>query len=296
MCQSERIVKKITISCYLMLQRMLPHHWLSRFAGWLATRQTPWLRQALISAFMSVYGIDLAEAKREDYKEYVDFNDFFARTLKPGARPIAHGKAQLVSPADGKVNTFGSLHEGVVLQAKGHQFALADILVDQEISDLFVQGHYASVYLAPKNYHRVHMPQAGELEQMIHVPGDLFAVNPTTMSNMAVLARNERLISVFNTAHGKMAVIMVGAMIVGSMETTWAGRVQGRVLQRWTYDKGQVSLSPGDELGQFRLGGSMVIVLLNASDVQWDAQHMVQAQAIQMGRPMGVFGTEMIVD
>jgi phosphatidylserine decarboxylase len=281
-------VKKLSISFYMMLQRMLPQHLLSRLAGWLATRQSRWLRCTLISLFMAVYDIKLTEAKREKHDEYVDFNDFFARTLKPEARPIHAGESDVISPADGRVNTFGQLHDGTLIQAKGHQFALADIVADEKIASLFVQGYYASIYLAPHNYHRIHMPFAGELKQMIHVPGDLFAVNPTTMANMAVLARNERVICVFDTSYGEMAVIMVGAMIVGSIKTLWAGRVQGRQLQCWTYPPDQVTLAAGDDIGEFRLGGSMVIVLFANRGFDWQ-KHLVAGQAIQMGQHMGGF-------
>lgn len=287
-------------SLYMSLQRSLPQHLLSRFAGWLADRRSPWVKHPFIQLFMSAYNISLQEAEREDCKEFIDFNDFFTRTLKPSARPLATGPGHLISPVDGSMNTHGQLDAQTLLQAKGHSFTLDALLTDAEMSKVFADGSYASIYLAPHNYHRVHAPLTGELTHMIYVPGKLFAVNPTTMQHLPnVIARNERVISIFNTEHGPMAMIMVGAMIVGSIHTAWAGRLpnatapgtsQTHGIQRWDYAPGQITLNAGDDMGQFRLGGSMVVLLLSepAAQAHWQWQpHLATGQAVKMGELIG---------
>ncbi|MGI0118005.1 archaetidylserine decarboxylase [Zooshikella sp. RANM57] len=260
---------------FVALQRLCPQHLLSRAAYWVAESPSQRFNQAFIKWFIKKYDVNMAEAAHPDPKDYVHFNDFFTRALKEGARPIAENTNHLVSPADGKISQFGNIEHGQVFQAKGHHFSLCELIGgDYELAQQFNNGHFATIYLSPRDYHRVHMPYAGELEQMIYVPGHLFSVNDATTEELPNLfSKNERVVCVFKTDFGPMIVVLVGAMIVASIETVWAGLVTParRTLQRKNYTQAAnqpIQLEKGDELGRFKLG-STAIVLLPEQAAHW---------------------------
>jgi phosphatidylserine decarboxylase len=257
------------------LQYLIPQHLLSRLVGWLAETRIDVIKNAFISNFARHYQVDMAEAVEEDPLAYENFNAFFTRALKAGARPIDSEPGSIVCPADGAVSQLGEIKGDAVFQAKGHYYSLNELLGgDEERAKPFLDGKFATIYLSPKDYHRVHMPYTGTLREMIHVPGDLFSVNTRTAENVPRLfARNERVVAIFDTEFGPMAVVLVGAMIVASIETVWAGIVaptkrQVRVT-RYGSDAGKaVTLEKGAELGRFRLG-STAIVCVGAGVTDW---------------------------
>ncbi len=274
-------------------QSMLPQHTLSRCYGKLVNSKSSLLKNALIKSFIWRYGVDMSEALREDISAYSDFNDFFTRQLKAEARPIAQAANQLACPVDGAVSQIGSIDDDQLLQAKGATYSLASLLADdKELIAQFKHGSFATLYLAPKDYHRVHMPMAGQLQQMIFVPGRLFSVSKKTATHIPNLfARNERVICVFATAAGPMVVILVGAMIVASMATAWHGVVTPAAqakIAKWQYPQAQdqaIQLEKGAELGHFKVG-STVIVLLPEGRVRWN--EAIQADSnVKFGQELG---------
>nr|WP_268991524.1 archaetidylserine decarboxylase [Limnobaculum eriocheiris] len=250
----------------VQLQYLLPKQGLTQLAGWGASKQAGWLTRLVVKGFAKYYRVDMQEAQQPDPESYATFNDFFVRPLKEGARPIVEGERQLALPADGAISQLGPITEGKLLQAKGHDYTLEALLAcNMSMVEKFRNGQFATIYLSPRDYHRVHMPCNGVLHEMLYVPGDLFSVNPLTAENVPNLfARNERVICLFDTDFGPMVQILVGATIVGSIETVWAGTItpprQG-VLQRWTYPiegEGAVILKKGDEMGRFKLGSTVI--------------------------------------
>jgi phosphatidylserine decarboxylase len=244
---------------FALIQYPVPHHLLSRLVGRLADCRLPWLKNALIKAFIKRFGVDMREAAEPDPTAYASFNDFFTRPLKPGARPLGDG---VLSPADGTLSQFGAIEAGQLVQAKGHRFSLAELLGgDSEAARRYLGGSFATVYLSPKDYHRVHMPLGGTLTEMVYVPGRLFSVNAATAEHVPNLfARNERLVCHFDTEQGPMVMVLVGAMIVAAIETVWAGQVtplSGQV-QRIRFDS-PVHLERGEEMGRFKLGSTVVM-------------------------------------
>jgi phosphatidylserine decarboxylase len=219
---------------------------------------------AIIRAFIAKYGVAMAEAAEPDVARYASFNDFFTRALAPGARPLA--AADWVSPVDGAISQFGAIDGDQVFQAKGHRYSTTALLGgDAALAAPFSGGHFATLYLSPKDYHRIHMPCAGRLTRMIHVPGELFSVNPTTARGVpGLFARNERVVCLFSGERGPWVLVLVGATIVGSMATVWHGIVNpprpGR-LREWRYDERPVHLAQGDEMGRFLLGSTVVLLL-----------------------------------
>ena len=243
-------------------QYLLPKRALTSFAGRMASRRhrlTPWL----IERFIAKYGVDMSEALDSDPGHYATFNDFFTRALKPGMRPIAD--AALVSPVDGAISQFGDIRGEQVFQAKGHHYsATALVGGDSALASRFTDGSFATLYLSPRDYHRIHMPCDGRLMRMIHVPGDLFSVNPATARGVpGLFARNERVVCVFEAAHGPFVLVLVGATIVGSMATVWHGVVNpprvGQVRE-WRYDDQRIALRRGEEMGRFLLGSTVVML------------------------------------
>ncbi len=210
---------------------------MTRFAGRIAASERPSVRDPLIRRFVRAYDVDMAEAERP-LGQYKSFNDFFTRALKPGARPLADAETCVLCPADGAVSQLGRIADGRILQAKGHDYTVAQLLGgDEALAKRFHNGNFITVYLSPKDYHRVHMPTGGTLESTTYVPGDLFSVNQATAAGVpGLFARNERLSCIFDTSHGSMASVMVGAMIVAGIETVWGGRVapHGKRLERDT--------------------------------------------------------------
>ncbi|XKE44576.1 archaetidylserine decarboxylase [Halomonas organivorans] len=271
---------------FALIQYPLPQHLLSRLIGRLADCRVGWLKNALIRAFIRQFKVDMGEAHEPEPSAYPSFNDFFTRPLKDGARPIGEG---LVSPADGTLSQFGPIGHGRLIQAKGHDFTAADLLGgDLEAAARFHDGSFATVYLSPSDYHRVHMPVAGTLREMVYVPGRLFSVNAATTHHVPNLfARNERLVCHFDTAHGPMALVLVGAMIVAAIETVWAGQItplpRGEV-QRLRFDT-PVHLEKGEEMGRFKLGSTVVMAF--AEPVAFDAQDT--ERKVRMGERLGFF-------
>jgi len=245
-------------------QYLLPKQALTAFAGFVASRQAGAATTALIRWFIGRYGVNMAEAAEPDPAAYASFNDFFTRALAPGARPLAD--ATLVCPVDGAVSQFGAIDGDQIFQAKGHAYSTAALVGgDAELAARFANGSFATLYLSPKDYHRIHMPCAGRLRRMIHVPGALFSVNPTTARGVpGLFARNERVVCVFDGPSGRpFVLVLVGATIVGSMATVWHGVVNpprpGR-LREWRYEDRDITLPQGAEVGRFLLGSTVVML------------------------------------
>ncbi len=245
-------------------QYLIPQHGLSRLAGWGADLESEGLKNFAIRKFIKAYGVNMQEAERENPEDYRTFNDFFTRALKPGVRPVCTGDT-VAHPADGVVSQCGPIENGRLFQAKGHTFSVRELLGgDGAVASEFAGGDFATIYLSPKDYHRVHMPIAGKLRQMFHVPGRLFSVNPLTARSVPNLfARNERAAAIFDTELGPMAMILVGATIVGSIETVWAGTVTPPTRDKvasFDYRDQDIRLAKGEEMGRFKLGSTVVLL------------------------------------
>ncbi|WP_070963490.1 archaetidylserine decarboxylase [Vibrio sonorensis] len=273
------------------LQYWIPQHALTRLVGKLASAKAGGLTTAIIRWFIKQYKVNMSEALHSDPKHFKTFNEFFVRELKEGARPIAEGETVIVHPADACVSQFGPINDGKLIQAKGHDFSAQELLGgDESLANEFSEGEFATLYLSPRDYHRVHMPCDGVLRQMIYVPGDLFSVNPLTAENVPNLfARNERVVCIFDTEFGPVAQVLVGATIVGSIELIWAGTVTpptGNTVYRWDYpaegDKAVV-LKKGEEMGRFKLG-STVINLFAKGQITFDGS-MQLSETTVMGTP-----------
>jgi phosphatidylserine decarboxylase len=278
--------KKIFIS----LQYILPQYALSRLAGYAMESRCTWWKNWLIQRFIKTYNVDMSCAINSIPTSYPSFNTFFTRELKPDARPIAEGIKQICSPADGTISQIGSIQQGRIIQAKGFDFSVAELLGgDTAAAEQFNEGAFSTIYLAPKDYHRVHMPLTGTLKKMIFVPGQLFSVNDTTAQHVPRLfARNERVVCLFETDAGPMAVVLVGAFFVASIVTSWAGTVapnSSDTIQTTTYEPGQVRLAKGAEVGYFKLG-STAIVLFPKDTVNW-LPSLQAGDSVQMGQAMG---------
>lgn len=267
---------------FILLQHLLPQHTLSRMVGRLAETRSPWLKNKLIDLFRKQYGVNLSEALIEDPHAYENFNDFFTRALKPGAREIDMAPEAIASPADGAVSQLGDIQYGRIFQAKGHSYSLTSLLGgSNERAAEFINGSFATIYLSPKDYHRVHMPVDGTLREAVYIPGDLYSVNQTTAEGVDNLfARNERLVAIFDTEHGPMAMVLVGAMIVAGIETIWSGQVapakkDPQVLYS-TQNPRPVTIEKGAEMGRFKLG-STVILLFGQDAVNWSEQLKAQS-------------------
>ena len=276
------------MSLFITFQHIVPQHLLSRSVGYLAASENTFVKNTFIKNFAAKYQINMAEALEENPLAYKSFNDFFTRALKPNARPIATDSKAIISPADGAISQIGAITADKIFQAKGHDYSVTTLLGgNEQRAAAFVGGQFATVYLSPKDYHRVHMPFMGKLTQMIYVPGDLFSVNTTTAENVPNLfARNERVVCLFDTEVGQMAVVLVGAMIVAGIATAWAGNLapQGKNVITTNYD-GSITLKKGDELGCFYLG-STAIVLFGANVMQW-RDGLSATNPVRMGEAMG---------
>ena len=273
---------------FMGAQYLLPHHLLSRLAGCVAECRWPWFKNRLIQWFVKAYQVNMQEAQVTDPTSFKHFNDFFTRALKPGAREFVNAAGSIASPVDGTISQIGNIEAGRIFQAKGHEFSTYDLLGGSKaLAKQFEGGKFTTIYLSPKDYHRVHMPVSGTLKEMIYIPGRLFSVSPLTTSRIpSLFSRNERMIAVFDTALGTMAVVMVGAMIVASIETVWAGLVTPpkRQLQRTHYGE-PVTLAKGDELGRFKLG-STAIILFSEDVMDWE-QSLAADQSVRLGQLLG---------
>ena len=268
-------------------QYLLPKKLLTQFMGKLASTEGGSTTTTAINWFIKRYGVNMAEAANPDPASYKSFNEFFTRPLKPGARPLA--QADYVCPVDGAISQFGRIEKDQIFQAKGHSYSTTALVGgDAKLASEFEGGHFACLYLSPKDYHRIHMPVAGTLRQMIYVPGDLFSVNPTTARGVpGLFARNERVVCVFDTAHGPFVNVLVGATIVGSMATVWHGQVNPPRLPdvtTWNYKPGEFVYKQGDEMGRFLLGSTVVMLWPNQAmqfNTAWQP-----GGAIRMGEAM----------
>lgn len=269
------------------LFHLLPHHFVSRITFWLTRLETP-LKNPAIRLFICAFDVDMSESEHQSVENYISFNKFFTRKLVAGARPIDSNANFITCPADGRISQITKYHDGQVIQAKGQYFSMTQLLGgDNNYGTLCQSGHFATIYLSPRNYHRVHMPFDGELIEMIYVPGRLFSVAPYSAEVIKGLySRNERVVSIFKTKIGYMAVVMVGAINVAAIEMAWEGLVtppHGKNITRKTYSN--VELKKGDELGIFNMG-STVIMAFEANKVEWH-KHLQIQQAVQMGQTLG---------
>ncbi|MDR1968383.1 MAG: archaetidylserine decarboxylase [Burkholderiaceae bacterium] len=269
-------------------QYALPKQALTRLAGAAARAQGGALTHAAIRRFIARYGVDMSEAADPHIESYASFNDFFTRPLRPGARPLA--AADYVCPVDGAISQCGAIERGQIFQAKGHAYSARALLAgDAALAAPFDDGQFATLYLSPRDYHRIHMPCAGRLRSMVYVPGDLFSVNPVTARGVpGLFARNERVVCLFDTARGPLALVLVGATIVGSMATVWHGVVNpprpGQV-RRFDYAEQPIELAQGAEMGRFLLGST--VVLLWPPGALRLAAGWTPGRAVRMGEVMG---------
>jgi phosphatidylserine decarboxylase len=281
-------------SLFVASQYLMPKLALTAFAGRVARAKGGRYTHALIRWFVARYQVNMDEAAEPDITQYACFNDFFTRALKPGARPLA--QADFVCPVDGAISQLGHIEGDQIFQAKGHHYSTQALVGgDAKLAAQFADGEFATIYLSPKDYHRIHMPSAGRLRRMIYVPGDLFSVNPATARGVpGLFARNERVVCVFDmpTVAGQpsqqFVLVLVGATIVGSMGTTWHGVVnppRTSDVREWTYDDVNINLQQGDEMGRFLLGSTVVMLWPKNTislNPQWQA-----AQGVRLGAAMG---------
>lgn len=270
---------------FSLVQYPLPHHLISRLVGHLAECRTPWLKNLMIEQFIRLFNVDMSQAREPDPRTYDCFNAFFTRAMRDDARPIGEG---LVSPTDGFLSQSGRIEHGTLIQAKGQAYSLTALLGgDNRRAAPFRQGSFATIYLSPRDYHRVHMPLSGTLREMTYVPGRLFSVNLATAAHVpGLFARNERLVCIFDTDHGPMAMVLVGAMIVAAIETVWAGQVtplSGQV-QTTRFDE-PITLAKGAEMGRFKLGSTVIMCFTKPVDFRQDLA--INDSLVSMGQPLG---------
>ncbi|WP_116367171.1 archaetidylserine decarboxylase [Parahaliea mediterranea] len=276
-------------SLFIALQHIVPQHLLSRFTGWLAERRSPlWLKNWVIRRFIAHFGVDMSEAAEPDPTRYGNFNAFFTRALRDGVRPI--DDAPLVCPADGAISQLGTINEHSIFQAKGRHYSTWALLGgDAARVAQFRNGRFATIYLSPRDYHRVHMPVAGRLTSSCYIPGDLYSVNNVTAENVdRLFARNERLVCYFDTQYGPVAMVLVGAMIVAGIETVWSGQVapppRQMVQANYQAAPDAVELAKGQEMGRFKLG-STVILLLPEGAPDW-LNHFTAGTPTRLGEAL----------
>ena len=272
-------------------QYLLPKKALTAFAGFVAAAQWGGMTTSLIQWFVKRYQVNMTEAANPDIASYSSFNEFFTRPLKAGARPLA--AADFICPVDGAISQLGPIQKDQIFQAKGHHYSSTALVGgDAALAAQFDNGSFATIYLSPRDYHRIHMPCDGRLTRMIYVPGDLFSVNPTTARGVpGLFARNERVVCVFESDHGPFVLTLVGATIVGSMATVWHGVVnppRRPDVCEWNYEPGAVSLRKGEEMGRFLLG-STVVMLFPANKMGFNPQ-WTAAQPVRLGENMGAAG------
>jgi phosphatidylserine decarboxylase len=269
-------------------QYVYPKRALTVFAGFVAGNPWGTITTAIIRDFIRRYDVNMAEAVNPDPASYATFNDFFTRALRPELRPLAY--APYICPVDGSISQFGSIERDQIFQAKGHNYSITALVGgDAALAAQFRDGGFATLYLSPRDYHRIHMPSDGRLMRMIYVPGELFSVNPVTARGVpGLFARNERVVSVFETAHGPMVLVLVGATVVGSMATVWHGVVnppRTRNVREWRYDDQTVQLKQGEEMGRFLLG-STVVMLWPKGRIRFNPD-WVPGRTVRLGEEMG---------
>ncbi|MDN0084296.1 archaetidylserine decarboxylase [Crenobacter sp. SG2305] len=272
---------------FVQLQHLLPKLLITRLFGFVARRRAGALTQWMIRRFIAKYGVDMSEAAEPNPHGYTRFNDFFTRALKPGLRPLA--ATQLVCPVDGAISQFGRIERDQIFQAKGKSYSSGALLAsDAAQARQFDDGLFATIYLSPRDYHRIHMPCDGRLQSMSYVPGELYSVNPATARGVdGLFARNERVVCHFDSPHGPFALVLVGATIVGSMETVWHGVInppRSASVRRWDYRDQNITLKKGEEMGRFLLG-STVVLLFPKGPLAFNAD-WAPARAVRMGEAM----------
>jgi phosphatidylserine decarboxylase len=270
-------------------QYFIPQHFISSQVYRITRCETPWFKNILIKLFISVFDVDMGLANNPDPESYSSFNTFFTRELSAEARPLSLDEHAILCPVDGAVSQVGNIQNDTIIQAKGKSYTLKDLLVEDELANMFTGGTFATLYLSPKDYHRIHMPLSGKLSRMIYVPGKLFAVNSYTVRVVdSVFAKNERVINIFNTDVGPMAMVMVGALNVGSMETVWAGQItpaKDRVINDTKYSDSDVQLAQGQEMGRFNMGSTLILLFPN-DVMQWSSE-IAANKGIVMGESIG---------
>ncbi|HEV7611691.1 MAG TPA: archaetidylserine decarboxylase [Steroidobacteraceae bacterium] len=273
---------------FVWFQYLLPQHALSRLVLAATRVRAEWFKNLLIGGFLKLYRVDMTEAVENDPYRYGSFNEFFTRALKDGARPIALEAQAIASPVDGCVSAVGTIDSGQLLQAKGRYYRLAELLAEQPWASRFEGGSFATIYLAPFNYHRVHMPLRGVLRETVYVPGRLFSVNAVTVQYVpSLFARNERVLTLFDAAFGQFALVLVGALNVGSIATVWAGDIapgSRRVITRLPAPA--MMLEKGAELGRFNMG-STVILLFERKRARWRSEVRADS-AVRIGQSLGI--------
>ena len=271
-------------------QYILPHHALSQIMSKLTHCENKAWKNLFIKQIIRHYGVNIDEALEPDINAYSSFNDFFTRKLKPSVRPLSTEINAIACPADGAVSQAGDITDGEIFQAKGKSFTATDLLGgDAARAEPFNDGIFTTIYLSPKDYHRLHMPLTGTLREMVHIPGRLFSVNPATVNSVpGLFARNERVAAIFDTDSGPMALILVGAIFVSSVETVWHGVVTPpsiNSVQSWQYGDNAPTLKIGDEMGRFNMG-STIIVLFGKDKAQWDAEFKAE-KTVKLGELIG---------
>jgi len=265
----------------VFLQYLIPQHMLSKCMHRFARIEIVWLKNNFLRWFVKKYGVNLAEAERERIEDYCHINDFFTRSLKSTVRTIAN--AEIVSPVDGVVSQAGDIKSSQILQAKGHHYSVQQLLAD-ESSTQFEDGQFATIYLSPKDYHRIHMPFVGKLKSMKYIPGDLFSVNQKTAENVdGLFARNERLVCYFETAFGEVAFILVGAIMVGSMDVVWQGKITPpytRSIKEYDYSTKDIKLMKGEEMGRFNMGSTVILLLPEGAP----KMELSESRSLKMGQ------------
>lgn len=270
-------------------QTLLPHHALSVLVSkFTHSRHVAW-KNFLIRQIISQYGVNMTESLVQDIAQFESFNDFFTRQLQPHIRPLTAAIGAIASPADGVVSQAGTICQGDIFQAKGKSFTAAQLLGDTQRAEKFHDGHFATIYLSPKDYHRLHMPMTGTLREMVHIPGRLFSVNTaTTEAVSALFARNERVVAIFDTEVGQMALVLVGAIFVSSIETVWHGVVTPPTIKSartWHYENTPPTLQQGEEMGRFNMG-STIIVLFEKDKMAWNTDFAAGC-AVRVGEKIG---------
>jgi len=269
-------------------QYLLPKQALTQLAGKFANAQLGWLTTAVIRRFVARYQVNMQEAANPDLTSYASFNEFFTRPLRQDVRPLAD--TDFICPVDGAISQLGAIEHDNIFQAKDHSYTTTALLGgDAELAEQFKNGSFATLYLSPKDYHRIHMPCTGHLRRMIYVPGELFSVNPTTARGVpGLFARNERVVCVFQGKHGSFVLTLVGATIVGSMSTVWHGKInppRSSHIRDWHYEKEHITLQKGEEMGRFLLG-STVVMLFPENTLNFNSQWSPDGK-IRMGETMG---------
>ncbi len=271
-------------------QYILPHHFLSRLMSKFTHSEIkPW-KNLMINQIIKFYGVNMSEAKEQDINNFTSFNHFFTRELKSDVRPVTNDEDAIACPADGAVSQAGLIEQGKIFQAKGKSFSAVDLLGgDEARAKPFENGNFTTIYLSPKDYHRLHMPVTGKLTEMIHIPGRLFSVNNATANSVnGLFAKNERVACLFDTEFGPMALILVGAIFVFSIETTWHGVVTPPTIstvQNWKYSENETVIAKGKEMGRFNMG-STIIVLFAKDNINWNAD-LIAGETVELGEKIG---------